>query len=110
MRISTAAIGVAMLGAAGSVIAAAPADAHYPSRPIRWIVPVPAGSSGDFVTRIVTQKIGEKWGQQIIIDNRAGGSAIIGSDIIAKASPDGYTFGTLLTSCSQSGCYQEPAL
>ena len=69
----------------------------YPSRPIRWIVPVPAGSSGDFVTRIVTQKIGEAWGQQIIIDNRSGGAAVIGSDIIAKASPDGYTFGTLLT-------------
>ena len=60
---------------------------NYPSRPIRWIVPVPAGSSGDFVTRIVTQKIGEAWGQQIIIDNRSGGAAVIGSDIIAKASP-----------------------
>lgn len=79
----------------GVVVAAQPEN--YPSRPIRWIVPVPAGSSGDFVTRIVTQKVGESWGEQIIIDNRAGGSAIIGSDIIAKASPDGYTFGTLLT-------------
>ena len=79
-----------------ATIAAAHAE-NYPSRPIRWIVPVPAGSSGDFVTRIVTQKIGGSWGQQIIIDNRAGGSAIIGSDIVAKASPDGYTFGTLLT-------------
>lgn len=81
----------------GSTAAVAAAADRYPSRPIRWIVPVPAGSSGDFVTRIVTQKIGESWGQQIIIDNRAGGSAIIGSDIIAKAAPDGYTFGTLLT-------------
>ncbi|MDB5808072.1 MAG: LacI family transcriptional regulator [Betaproteobacteria bacterium] len=82
---------------ASATASAAAQPENYPSHPIRWIVPVPAGSSGDFVTRIVTQKIGESWGQQIIIDNRAGGSAIIGSDIIAKASPDGYTFGTLLT-------------
>ena len=88
---------ILLLIAASTGAAAAAQAENYPTRPIRWIVPVPAGSSGDFVTRIVTQKIGESWGQQIIIDNRAGGSAIIGSDIIAKASPDGYTFGTLLT-------------
>ena len=70
---------------------------NYPTRPIRWIVPVPAGSTTDIVSRIVGQKIFEAWGQQVIIDNRAGGAMIVGSDIIAKANPDGYTIGTLLT-------------
>ena len=70
---------------------------NYPTRPIRWIVPVPPGSTTDIVSRLVGQKINEAWGQQVIIDNRPGGAMVIGSDIIAKASPDGYTVGTLLT-------------
>jgi tripartite-type tricarboxylate transporter receptor subunit TctC len=69
----------------------------YPTRPIRWIVPVPAGSTTDIVTRIVGQKINEAWGQQVIVDNRAGGAMIVGTDIVAKSTPDGYTVGTLLT-------------
>src|SRR3954468_1046590 len=83
---------------AAFTLSAALADAqNYPTRPIRWIVPVPAGSTTDIVSRIVGQKINEAWGQQVIIDNRAGGAMIVGSDIIAKATPDGYTVGTLLT-------------
>ena len=70
---------------------------NYPTRPIRWIVPVPAGATTDIVTRLVGQKMSENWGQQVIVDNRAGGAMIIGSDIVAKATPDGYTIGTLLT-------------
>jgi tripartite-type tricarboxylate transporter receptor subunit TctC len=69
----------------------------YPARPIRWIVPVPAGATTDIVTRLVGQKMSESWGQQVIVDNRAGGAMIIGSDVVAKATPDGYTVGTLLT-------------
>jgi len=69
----------------------------YPTRPIRWIVPVPAGATTDIVTRIVGQKMGEKWGQQVVTDNRPGGVFVIGSDIVAKAAPDGHTIGTLLT-------------
>ena len=69
----------------------------YPTRPIRWIVPVPAGATTDIVTRLVGQKMSESWGQQVIVDNRAGGAMIIGSDIVAKAQPDGHTIGTLLT-------------
>ena len=79
---------------------AAPLVVHsqtYPVRPIRWIVPVPAGSTTDIVSRLVGQKINEAWGQQVIIDNRPGGAMVIGSDIIAKAPADGYTVGTLLT-------------
>jgi len=69
----------------------------YPSRPLRWIVPVPPGATTDIVTRVVAQKINEAWGQQVIVDNRPGGAFVIGSDIVAKSNPDGYTVGTLLT-------------
>src|SRR5258707_583956 len=83
-----------ILATTGAWCADAP---NYPSRPIRWIVPVPAGSTTDIVSRVVGQKISESWGQQVIIDNRPGGAFVIGSDVIAKATPDGYTVGTLLT-------------
>ena len=88
-------VALALMGA----IAAAPAvDAqNYPTRPIRWIVPVPAGATTDIVTRLVAQKINEAWGQQVIVDNRPGGAFVIGSDIVAKGVPDGHTIGTLLT-------------
>jgi tripartite-type tricarboxylate transporter receptor subunit TctC len=69
----------------------------YPSRPIRWIVPVPAGATADIVTRTIGQKLGERLGQQVIVENRPGGVFVIGSDALAKAAPDGYTVGTLLT-------------
>ena len=89
MRFSLLALTAAMAGALHAQ--------DYPTRPIRWIVPVPAGSTTDIVTRIVGQKINEAWGQQVIVDNRAGGAMIVGSDIVAKSTPDGYTVGTLLT-------------
>jgi tripartite-type tricarboxylate transporter receptor subunit TctC len=69
----------------------------YPSRPLRWIVPVPAGSTGDLITRLVAKKMSDNWGQPIVVDNRAGAAIIIGSSMIAKAPADGYTVGTLLT-------------
>ena len=47
---------------------------NFPTRPIRWIVPVPAGATTDIVTRLVAQKMDENWGQQVIVDNRAGGA------------------------------------
>ena len=70
---------------------------QYPTRPIRWIVPVPAGSTTDIVTRLVAQKMNEAWGQQVVVDNRPGGVFTVGSEIVAKAPSDGYTIGTLLT-------------
>jgi tripartite-type tricarboxylate transporter receptor subunit TctC len=70
---------------------------QYPTRPIRWIVPVPAGSTTDIVTRLVAQKLNEAWGQQVVVDNRPGGVFTVGSEIVAKAPSDGYTIGTLLT-------------
>ena len=82
---------------AGSVAAPCIEAQQFPTRPIRWIVPVPAGSTTDIVTRLVAQKMNEAWGQQVVVDNRPGGVFTVGSEIVAKAASDGYTIGTLLT-------------
>lgn len=63
----------------------------YPVRPIRFIVAYPAGGGADLVARAVGQKLGEAWGQQVVIDNRPGGGANIGAELAARATPDGYT-------------------
>ncbi|MGZ5092167.1 MAG: tripartite tricarboxylate transporter substrate binding protein [Burkholderiales bacterium] len=64
---------------------------NYPVRPIRIIVPNPAAGPTDFTARAIAQRMTEAWGQQIIIDNRAGAGGIIAHEIAAKATPDGYT-------------------
>lgn len=64
---------------------------NYPNKPIRLIVPFAPGGSNDIMARIIGQKIGESVGQTVIIDNRGGASGIIGTDLAAKAAPDGYT-------------------
>jgi len=69
---------------------AAAAD-NYPTRPVRLIVPFAAGGNADIQARIIGQKLTEALGEQVVIDNRAGANGIIGSDVAAKATPDGYT-------------------
>jgi tripartite-type tricarboxylate transporter receptor subunit TctC len=68
----------------------ADANPAYPDKPIRWIVPYPAGGAADVVSRQIAQKLTERWGQQVVIDNRAGAGGNIGVEIAAKAAPDGY--------------------
>ncbi|HXU41367.1 MAG TPA: tripartite tricarboxylate transporter substrate binding protein [Burkholderiales bacterium] len=68
----------------------------YPSKPIRWIVPYTGGGITDVVTRIVTQKMSGPLGQSIVVDNRPGANSILGSDLAAKAAPDGYTMVTVI--------------
>jgi len=63
----------------------------YPTKPVRVIVPFPAGGATDIVARIVGQKLTDLWGQTIVVDDRAGASGNIGGDLAAKAPPDGYT-------------------
>jgi tripartite-type tricarboxylate transporter receptor subunit TctC len=70
----------------------------YPTKPIRIIVPFAPGGPNDILGRILAQKFGETWGQQAIVENRAGAGTIIGTDVVAKAPPDGYTI--LITSVS----------
>jgi tripartite-type tricarboxylate transporter receptor subunit TctC len=65
------------------------AAAEYPLRPIRLIVPFPPGGSTDLVARVMGQKMGDAWGQQVVIDNRPGANGMIGADLVAKANPDG---------------------
>jgi tripartite-type tricarboxylate transporter receptor subunit TctC len=75
-------------------VCAAPAAAqNYPVKPIRIIVPYSPGGSTDVVIRILGQRLSEIFGQQVVIENRPGGSSTIGLDIAAKAPPDGYTVG-----------------
>ena len=88
---------LALVMAAG-MVAAQTGDAAWPDRPVRLIVPFPAGSSTDIVSRILAQRLGPRLGQQVVVENRVGASGNLGSDAIAKASPDGYTFGIATTS------------
>ena len=73
------------------LVPAAVAAQSYPAKPVRVVIPWPAGGSNDVVGRIVAQKLSESLGQQFIVDNRAGAAGSIGADVVAKAPPDGYT-------------------
>ncbi len=64
---------------------------NYPARPIRIVVPFPAGGTTDIVARIVGQRMSESMGQPVIVDNRGGAGGTLGADLVAKADPDGYT-------------------
>src|SRR5215510_168812 len=73
-------------------------DARWPERPIRFIVPFTAGSSSDIVARLVAQKLGERLGQQFVVENRVGAGGSLGSEQVARAEPDGHTLGLANTS------------
>ena len=75
----------------------AAAQDAWPSRQIRMVVPLPAGASVDVIGRLVAAKLGERLGQTVVIENRAGASGAIGADAVAKAPPDGYTLGMATT-------------
>jgi tripartite-type tricarboxylate transporter receptor subunit TctC len=75
-----------------SLFAAAQTEpVRYPTRAIRVVVPLAPGGPSDLVARTVGQKLTEAWGQQVIVDNRAGANGVVGSEIVAKSAPDGYT-------------------
>ena len=64
---------------------------NYPVKAVRLVVPFAAGGSTDIIGRVIAQKLNEMWGQPVLVDNRAGGSTVIGTDIVAKSPPDGHT-------------------
>jgi tripartite-type tricarboxylate transporter receptor subunit TctC len=87
---------------------AAVAQEKYPSKPIRLIVAFPPGGSTDIIGRLVAQRLSERLGQQVIIDNRGGAGGTIGTELAARASPDGYTLtmGTTSTHVIAPAAYQ----
>jgi tripartite-type tricarboxylate transporter receptor subunit TctC len=86
---TTARSGLAMLVL--TLAGIAPADAQYPNRPIRWIVPFAAGSGTDTVARIVQPQLSAALGEQVVIENRAGAAGNLGAQVAASAPADGYT-------------------
>src|SRR5688572_15601256 len=81
------------LVAALMLLHAAAASAAYPDRPLRYVMGSAAGGGPDIAARIVMAQLGRQLGQQIVIENRPGASGSIGTDVIARATPDGYTIG-----------------
>ena len=89
---------LAALAGIACVPGAHAADATYPSRPIRIIAQFTPGTSTDILARLVAQKLGEDWGQQVIVENRPGAGAVLGTELGAKATPDGYTLTMAVSS------------
>ena len=83
------------------------ADPQYPVRPIRMIVPNAPGASSDVLGRIVAMQLGAEFGHQVIVDNRPGAGSVIGTDIVAKAAPDGYTLVMIYTSHTTNASLQK---
>jgi tripartite-type tricarboxylate transporter receptor subunit TctC len=81
----------AVLMTMGVTAAFAQSGAAYPAKPIRWIVGYTPGGTADMLARAVGQKLGEAWGQQVIVENRPGAGTNIGTEVAAKSAPDGYT-------------------
>lgn len=80
-----------MAGMFGATVVVVAQAQPYPSRPIRLVIPFSPGGATDVPGRLITQKLAERFGQQIIVDNRPGAGSAIGSEIVARAQPDGYT-------------------
>ena len=85
-RLFTASLSAAMLALALPVAAQ-----NYPAKPIKIVVPFPAGGTSDVLARLIGQKMTESWGQPVVVENKPGSSGNLGADAVAKSAPDGYT-------------------
>src|SRR5262249_23655209 len=74
----------------------AAADA-WPAKPVRFIMPIPAGASSDVAARAIAERLAKSWNQPVIVENRPGGGTIPGTSAPAKSAPDGYTFGWVIS-------------
>ncbi|MCC6209904.1 MAG: tripartite tricarboxylate transporter substrate binding protein [Burkholderiales bacterium] len=100
-----------LLLAAALAAATSAAAQGYPARPVRVIVPFPAGGATDLVARLVTQRLSDSLGQQFFVENRGGAGGLVGSEAAAKAAPDGYTLaiGTSGTHAINFSLYKRPS-
>jgi tripartite-type tricarboxylate transporter receptor subunit TctC len=73
------------------------AQGVFPSKPVHWIVPFPPGGASEILSRVIANRLRVVWNQPVIIDNKPGAGTIIGTEAIAKAAPDGHTFGLVIT-------------
>ena len=88
------ALAITLLG----LLAAPAANAQtYPTKSVRMIVPFPPGGATDIIARLLSQKLHEIWGQPVVLDYKPGGGTVIGTDAVAKAAPDGYTIGIVIS-------------
>jgi tripartite-type tricarboxylate transporter receptor subunit TctC len=106
LRATAMLAGIAAIALAQPAAAQAPA---YPTKPIRLVVPFPPGGATDILARNVAQKLTETWGQSVVVDNRPGAGGNIGSELVAKAAPDGYTLemGTVGTHAINASLYSK---
>ena len=79
------------LALVGAVSFALAQTARYPTKPVRLVVPFEPGGGTDLTARLIAQKLGERFGQSFVVENRSGAGGNIGTDFVAKAKPDGYT-------------------
>ena len=98
---------ITTLAAAATLLAAGAAVAAYPERPVRLVVPFPAGGGADFMARALAQKLSSQLGQPVVLDHRAGAGGTIAAEVVAAAAPDGYTlvFGTVGTHAINASLY-----
>jgi len=87
---------------------AAFAQQNYPQKPIRYVVPFPAGGIADVFARIIGGRLAEAWGQPVVVENRAGAGGNIGAELVAKSTPDGYTIlmGSIGTQAVNASLYR----
>src|SRR5688500_3582942 len=91
MTIESHAYRALLLCASGLLIGTGAQGQSYPTKPVRMIVPFPAGGNTDILGRAIGQKLSESFGLQVVIDNRGGAGGVIGTELVAKSPPDGYT-------------------